>query len=141
MIGLQLCVNDQGVVDIATRDGDLAVGFAIPEAVFISLFTDRRCAPEDLPSGETDRRGCWSDGVRATPAANSLLWLFERVKNLPETPAKLRQAAEQALAWLVDAGHVRGIEVAVERLDIDALRLVVTVALLDGDTWSDEWRL
>ena len=51
----------QGDLDIA--DLDLRHEEGLRSAVLISLFTDRQVGPEELPAGESDRRGWWGDGL------------------------------------------------------------------------------
>lgn len=90
--------------DLTLAGGDLLLDGGLKSAVIVSLFSDRRAEPDDrLPEGGGDRRGWWGD-VQARDARGrigSRLWLLAREKRTPETVARAREYAEEALAWLV----------------------------------------
>lgn len=97
-------------------------------AVYISLFTWRRAEPDDdLPGSE--RMGWWGDSFSAVPGdrIGSRLWLLARAKLLPDTPAKAREYALEALQWLIDDGVAAKVEVEAERQGLDMLALRVVV--------------
>ncbi|MGD2215152.1 MAG: phage GP46 family protein [Gemmatimonadales bacterium] len=75
-------------------------------AVVVSLFTDRRIEPQELLSGDEDRRGWWGDSFPETVGDGwgSRLWLGDRALLVDGTPERLRQYVEDALAWLVQDG-------------------------------------
>jgi phage gp46-like protein len=62
--------EQQGAADLALIDNDLASDRGLETAVLLSLFTDRRAQPDDVPpSGDpADRRGwCGLDPISRTP--------------------------------------------------------------------------
>lgn len=92
--------------DLSLSDGDLAVDQGLETAVLISLFTDRRADErEELPAGETSRRGWWGDSFAAdSDKVGSRLWLLHREKSLAEVAARAEDYAREALAWLIEDG-------------------------------------
>jgi phage gp46-like protein len=85
-------------------------------AVIVSLFTWRRAQPDDeLPASE--RMGWWGDTFPpvAGDRIGSRLWLLSRSKLLPETVARAKEYAQEALQWLVDDGIAARVEVDAER--------------------------
>ncbi len=97
---------DVAALDLATDDG-------LRSAVMVSLLTDRRVDAEELPAGETRRRGWWGDTL-ASGEIGSRLWLLARSKR---TPAVLRRAesyAAEALEWLVEDDVVERVDVRAE---------------------------
>jgi phage gp46-like protein len=115
--------QDHYRTDRDTSGGDLATEEGLETAVVISLFTDRRAAKTDqLPTGETDRRGCWQDAtLEALPAGTrdpgigSMLWLLQREKTMSTVLARAKQYAEQALAWMIEDRIAESITVTAER--------------------------
>lgn len=102
--------------DLRFSNGDLVTSSSLQEAVIISLFTDRRVAKEDLPEGETSRRGWWGD-FGGEDRTGSRLWLLDRTKLTTETLALAREYCEEALAWLITDGLAERVDVATELVD------------------------
>jgi phage gp46-like protein len=100
-----------GHADFAMHGPDLLMDDGLETAVIISLFTDA-LAPSgaEIPDGSGDRRGYWGDmpldPTDDTPAepTGSLLWLYARALQTPATLTGIQQAAQTALAWMVNAG-------------------------------------
>lgn len=147
----------------ATADGDLldvGAGFlelvpwgptvppvALEQLVWISLFSDRRAGTDDeLPDrgGDPVYRGGWWADTYTGDAFGSKLWLLARSPVNATTLLKVRQYAEEALAWMVDAGIAARVDVAAERQDLGRVALKVVVSKTDGgqeavaypDLWS-----
>ena len=103
--------------DFELIEGDLALDDdGLTTAVIISLFTDRRAAPDDpLPDDGDDRRGWWADAFPAIEgdAIGSKLWLLSREKEVPAVAQRAREYAAEALQWLIDDGLAT-------RIDVDA---------------------
>jgi phage gp46-like protein len=103
--------------DVTLAGGDLLLDGGLRTAVIISLFTDRRAETDDvLPEAGADRRGWWGD-VQARDGRGrigSRLWLLKREKRTPETVARAREYAEEALAWLIEDRVARRVEVTTE---------------------------
>ena len=133
--------------DFSIVDGDLSVDDGLRTAVLVSLFTDRRAADDDeLPAGSDDRRGYWGDAYAEIKGdlTGSRLWLLSRAKVLPETLARAREYAEEALAWLTEDKVARAVNVTavwVDNVNSAELRgvlgLRVAITLADGSRWAD----
>jgi len=104
-------------------------------AVVISLFTWRRASPDDLID-DAERYGWWGDSYPAVAddKIGSRLWLLRRVKLTAATERDAEFYAREALQWLIDDGHVLGLDVLTERQDSYRLNLRVILTLLTGDS-------
>ncbi|GLS03775.1 hypothetical protein GCM10007860_09200 [Chitiniphilus shinanonensis] len=121
--------GDEQRCDWQTAALGLAEGDELDTAVLLSLFTDRRAAPNDDVEG--DPRGWWGDAIavgdeRAVPLG-SRLWLLAREK---QTASALRRAeayGREALQWLIDDGHARSVSVAASAPRLGLLRLDIAI--------------
>lgn len=97
---------------------DLERDDGLQTAVIISLFTDRRASPEQIPLElpQDDLRGYWGDIANATPSdqTGSLLWLLAREKQLPQILGRAQQYCREALAWMVEDLVATRVEVTAE---------------------------
>lgn len=112
------------VIDGIDTPLGMAMRQALPRAVIISLFTWGRALPDDDLPGE-ERMGWWGDSFPqvAGDRIGSRLWLLARAKILNDTPAKAREYAEQALAWLLEDGVASEVIVQAERGDLGRIDL------------------
>jgi len=111
---------------------------SLAQLVQASLFTDARADDSDtLPVGETDRRGWWADAFADGDNFGSLIWLHMRKGLSARVVEDIRQAAADALVWLVDDGIAAAVDVTAERSG-GTLALGVVVTAPDGTT--DEYR-
>lgn len=95
-------------------------------AVVISLFTDARARTADGIVG--DQRGWWGDALETNgDTIGSLLWLFTRAKNVPETLRRAEDAARRALQWMLDDGVVDSLSVLAAAPKKETLQLVVMI--------------
>lgn len=137
-----------GTADLAVTDGALATDAGLRTAVIISIFTDRRARPDDvLPADDGDRRGWWGDVEPrvANDQIGSRLWLLAREKATTQTLNRARDYAAEALAWLIDDGVAKAVDIEVEAIGSPlslVLALGVVVMRADGSrsrfalTWS-----
>lgn len=126
--------NDLGAADLAIEAGDLKRDDGLRTAVLISLFTDRRARPDDvLPSDDGDRRGWWGDVAAETPGdqIGSRLWLLGREKITPAALTKARDYCDEALAWLIEDGVARAVEIETAAQGA-ALAIGVVITRPDG---------
>lgn len=97
---------------------DLGRDDGLETSVIISLFTDRRASPEQIPVElpQDDPRGYWGDIGNATPSdkTGSLLWLLAREKQLPEVLGRAKQYCVEALLWMVEDLIATRVEVTTE---------------------------
>jgi phage gp46-like protein len=104
--------------DLMLAGFDLARDDGLQTAVIISLFTDRRASPEQIPVElpQDDLRGYWGDISNATPSdqTGSLLWLLAREKQLPQVLSRAQQYCREALAWMVEDLIATRVEVTAE---------------------------
>lgn len=106
--------------DVRIKLGDLERETTLRTAVLLSLFSDRRATSDELARfGDDDPRGWWADEF--APVENdqigSKLWLLAREKVLPETRARARTYAQEALRWMVEDGVAATLDVEVAWLD------------------------
>ncbi len=112
-------------IDLSLSGYDLATEGGLRTAVIISLFTDRRAeADDEIPDGSDDRRGWWAGSI------GSRLWLLARAKETPDTLARARAYAIEALQWLIDDGIATAVDVTAEwvRRGVFAVGVVITIA-------------
>lgn len=131
-----------------TLDGEL-IGVETAEplvrAVIISLFTWRRAEPDDVLPG-SQRFGWWGDAYAEIlgDRIGSRLWLLSRSPITPVVLSDAKQYATESLLWMLEDEVLRGIEVVVERIGLDAVGMVITFTRNDGtqgvlrfgDLWS-----
>jgi phage gp46-like protein len=109
--------DSQHSADVAVELNDLVQDGGLETAVMLSLFTDRRSEEGDeLPPGDTDRRGWWAD---ATPVVEgdrigSRLWLLEREVATQAVVDRAVTYAREALQWLLDDKVASSLEVSAE---------------------------
>jgi phage gp46-like protein len=101
------------VFNLQVENGDLAKDEGLETAVLISIFTDKRISDDELPTGETSKRGWWGDVFPNVDQdqIGSRLWLLERVKRTAETLRKSEDYIKEALNWLIEDGVAASIEV------------------------------
>jgi phage gp46-like protein len=145
-------INDQPltiVIDGQTIPLGLDSMEPLVRAVIISLFTWRRANPDDdLPGQGTQmsKQGWWGDSFPPVPndRIGSRLWLLSRSKMLPETVARAKEYAEEALAWLIEDGVASRIEVVAERQGLGTLALGCRIYKTGGAPidvrFTDAWR-
>lgn len=125
-----------GVIDIDFGDGGTAVDDGLRTAVIISLFTDRRAEDGDvLPGGGDDLRGFWGDTWADVPGdlTGSRLWLLGREKQMASVLRRAEQYAREALAWMLDDGVARAIDVVAFAPADGVMGLSVAITRPEGD--------
>ena len=102
-------------------------------AILVSLFTDARVPADDLPEGETERRGWWGDQLGdGADEYGSKLWLLRRRKRERDIPAQAAAYAREALQWMVEDDVAVKVTADAEWAGLDELRLRVVVSLPEG---------
>lgn len=118
---IALIWSDDNVGDILAADFDLQTDEGLQTAILVSLFTDRRASPDDeLPAGETNRRGWWGDVAPEVPGdvIGSRLWLLFREKKLAEVIVRANEYAREALQWLIDDKVAQRVDVTAEAIRV-----------------------
>jgi phage gp46-like protein len=145
---IELTMHEYGG-DIRMNGPDLARDDGLETAVTISLFTDRRAAPDQLPAElpKDDLRGWWGDtyAEESGDLTGSHLWLLSREKVLPEVPGRAEGYCYDALQWFVDDGIAKSITVAAGFLPVtDWLYIEIQISQPDGNTvtfrFEYEWK-
>jgi len=96
--------------DIKINDNDLVIDGGLVSAIMNSLFTDGRATDEELPFGEADKRGVWSDHItneRDDFKFESLLWTLGREKLTDEVAERARGFCLRATEYFVNRGIVQ----------------------------------
>ncbi len=81
-------------------DGDIVTEDFLDTAFLVSLFTDRRAEPHEVPSPQ-HRRGWVGDLENPEDPIGSTLWLLDQSRDKLETSAQAGDAASAALEWMV----------------------------------------
>ena len=124
--------NSIGAGDICIVGADLGNDDGLETAVLLSLFTDRRVRPEELPPGVSWRRGWWGDGLNDDQdQSGSKLWLLHRAKRTPDLLVRARGYASEALAWLVADGVATALDVATTYTPAGWLSIGISITLPD----------
>jgi phage gp46-like protein len=115
--------------DLTMENGDFVADYSLKNAVVISLFCDQRVNSDELPEGETSRRGWFGDMLADSEgdAIGSRLWLLAREKVTDETATRARGYAEESLAWMIEDGIADTVKVEAET-DGSALLLSVEIS-------------
>ncbi len=104
--------------DVVIENGDLKPDNGLQTAALISLFSDKRVTLEELPAGESDRRGWWAD-LESDPQDDEIgskLWRLEtggKVSNA--TAVELESILRDAFNWMLDDGLASVLEVSAAR--------------------------
>lgn len=140
--------NDQPltiVIDGQTIKLDLDSAQPLVRAVIVSLFTWRRANPDDALPGDL-RMGWWGDTFPTVPndRIGSRLWLLSRSTLTPETVAKAKEYAQEALQWLIDDGVAARVDVQAERQGLSTLAIGCRIYKSDGTVpldvrFTDVW--
>jgi phage gp46-like protein len=127
--------------DISLRGNDLVGDDSLYTAVLLSLFTDARAdATDELPAelgAAPDMRGYWGDTLEGL-SIGSKLWLLRREKQLAAVLHRAELYAQQALAWLIQAGYASTVRVnaSIPAAGILALAVSISRQLFFGATPS-----
>tara|TARA_B100001063_G_C16611244_1_gene475861 strand:- start:92 stop:514 length:423 start_codon:yes stop_codon:yes gene_type:complete len=122
--------------DLDLMQGDMAeatktetpVDF-LNSAILASLFTNRRDPAQQLG-------GCWSDALY-NDSFGSLLWTKTREKLNQDLLTELDQICRDSLKWLAVEGHIKAVDVAVERASAHGVLITITLHLNNDDTLSE----
>lgn len=122
--------------DLAVERGDLAADNGLETAVLVSLFSDAYVPKEQLPDPSSDPRGWWADALLPNTGdrIGSKLWtVFDRGKT--DTAAKnlAKTYIEDALAWTLDEGIAKRIDVVTTLPGGGRLDFLVSIYRPDGE--------
>ena len=120
------------IVDCVSFDTGMVPKDKLVRAAIVSLFTWRRANADDVTDGQ--KMGWWGDTTAeiANDRIGSRLWLLAREKLLPATINRAREYAHESLAWMVDDGLARRVDVQAERFGQNGIALTTTIYRSDG---------
>ena len=120
------------IVDGVSFDTGMVPKDKLVRAAIVSLFTWRRANADDVTDGQ--KMGWWGDTTAeiANDRIGSRLWLLAREKLLPATINRAREYAHESLAWMVDDGLARRVDVQAERFGQNGIALTTTIYRSDG---------
>ncbi len=119
--------------DLAIVEGDLDLDLGLLSATFVSLFTDARSSDPRLQ----EPRGWWGDSEG--DRLGSLLWELEREKLTTSAVARIREAAQRSLDWMVDEGIAKTVEVDAGICDDGSVSLVARIDRVERGRWDSAW--
>ena len=124
--------NAIGAGDICVVGADLDSDDGLSTAILLSLFSDRRVRPEELPPGVSWRRGWWGDGLNDDQdQIGSKLWLLHRAKRTPDLLVRARGYVREALPWLVSDGVATAVDVSTAYTPQGWLLIGISITLPD----------
>lgn len=139
MIDLRLVWDPQkGQADLQLVNGQPDISQVLETLVIVSLFTDRRAEPSDLPPwADNDPRGWWGDTWLALDnpgdRIGSRLWLLERTKSDSKLPLRARAYILEALEWMIADRIAAAIDAACTFPAGDTSRLDAVVTITRPD--------
>ena len=132
-----------GYADLSMAGPALATGDDLQTAALISLFTDQTASPDDaLPASMShDPRGWWADTYEADQIGSKLWQVFNRPTS-QDTLNFARDAATQALQWMIEDGVASAVSVTPSWLGRGGLRLDIIITEPSGvaTPFSFAWR-
>lgn len=126
---------DNNIFDITIENGDLKADDGLETAVIISLFTDQRVQSDELPQGQTSRRGWWGDLFPDVDGdqIGSKLWLLDSAKQLTRDLPRYERFAQNCLAWLIEDGVASDISVNASYPKIGQLLIEIEITKPSGN--------
>lgn len=123
--------------DLVVENGDVVLDEGLATAVLISLFSDMRTPEELVEEGVINRHGFWAEATR--DPWGSLLYTNYRGKADARTAESDREAASDALRWLIDERILQAVNVEVEVQAGE--RIAVRIGLVRGSAtrWPQVW--
>lgn len=136
--------NENGIADFAISNNDLTQDQGLKTAVYMSLYSDQRAAVDDPIDDPDDRRGWWGDTLETDgDQIGSRLWIYSRQKITTFVLAKVREAIEDCLQWMIDDGVAAEISVITERNELDRIYAEIKIYRESGSTltikYDDLW--
>lgn len=122
---------------VKIESGDLLSDSGLTTSILLSLFVDGRASNDELPDGETDYRGHWTDSD--ADRHGSLLWTLRREKITPEVILKAKGYTEKALQWIIDDGIASAVNVTVSRAGLTGIAIKIKITKSADKAYSYLW--
>ena len=122
--------------DLVIEDGDLTADNGLETSALISLFSDKRVTFEELPAGESDRRGWWADLISdpIDDEIGSRLWTLARIgKATDVTAVEMESMLSEAFAWTLEDGVAASVVVNAARVGLNEVSGTVDIFRPEGD--------
>ena len=131
--------NLTGNADICIVGPDLQSEDGLETAIIISLFSDARVRPDELPSGHTWQRGWFGDVVEDEPdSTGSKLWTLRRSKATQDVLVRARAFCREALRWMIDDGVA--VDVIVDTNYTQPGTMLIEVVVVEPDRTRREFQ-
>lgn len=105
------------------ENGDIETEDQLETAILVSLFTDRRAEPSQVPKPQL-RRGWVGDLETPSDPWGSTLWLLEQRRLTGTTALEAADASEIALRWFKDDNIAISVGTR-SFVDVDRMRLLI----------------
>ncbi|MBW1784815.1 MAG: phage GP46 family protein [Deltaproteobacteria bacterium] len=121
-----------GCINMDFANGDFLGDEGLETAVLISLFSDAKVLADELPAGESTRRGWWGDLFPdvENDKIGSKLWLSDRGKRTLANLTEMEAQATKSLEWMKLDGLAKDVFVEGEFLD-EGISLAVSITKTD----------
>jgi phage gp46-like protein len=107
MQDLSFVMNDNGLIVLAIRDGDLIGVDGMETALQVSIFTDARLDESEMP--DPVRRGGWLGNVFSGRQLGGKLHALENARVSTAYVGKAKEFASRSLDWMIEDGVSRGV--------------------------------
>lgn len=138
VIGLFLQQDSNYVADLNLTETGVELDEGLETAVIISLFTDQRVSDEELPLGETNKRG-WPGDMYAEidgDQIGSKIWIFENEKQTEQNLLDLKDTSKNALNWMIEDGIAKSTSVQVTYPRPGFTLIEVSITKPDGSIYA-----
>lgn len=131
-------IFDYDNIDIEIKDGDLVGDDGLETALLISLYTDKRVSDEELPRGESSKRGWWGDMFPDFDGdqIGSKLWLLDASKQIPSNLPLYEDYVKDALQWLIEDGVASEISCSASYPERSYILIEISVKRPSGENSS-----
>lgn len=126
-------MNENGLFEIAKKGGDFDTVDGFETAILVSLFTNARRDESDISNPLN--RGGWIGNWRTAKRPRELgglCWTVEHERLTREVLNIARENAKNALAWMIDDGLCRNVEVMTEPQNQSKIQYNIAITSRDG---------
>lgn len=127
-------VLQNGMFDLVIEGPDFMSDDGLENALTLSIFTDARVTPEQLPYGSTNRKGWWGDMFPEVPGdkIGSRLWTIHPSKITNETRKLAEDYCRESTKWLIQDGIAATINFTTEYNENKHLNILIETVRPDG---------
>lgn len=121
-------------IDVKVNEGDLSADQGLETSILISLFTDGRAGIEELPSGQSSRRGWWGDMFPDVDndEIGSKLWTIDNKKQLLQNLPIRETIIKSSLNWMITDNVASEIQVVSDYPDRGIVRDSINITRPGG---------